>query len=444
MIAAALAVSLGAKPRRLKEPGPKPIVPGTKVYLLKPDGTSPAKEGRLIITPHTELYDDDGNFSVATDVEVPRFDPGADAVAYLQTHGYVVIKEVLNSTDLALAEELMWAYFEDVGVDRDEPETWKDAKPNQYGIFWQYGSGHSRFLWHIRTRPRLLEAFELFWNTSELLTSFEGFSMFPPASVEDEWLIAESWFHTDQNAASRPGLQTIQSFTSLYDQDEHTGAFVVVPRSHDDHLGVTQRVYEDKWIDPDTQFLMVPPNDQILLGRTHPPPHVVRVRAGDSVLWDSRTVHCNTPPMRNRGAAPPVSGARARRPNRVVAYAAMAPRSKATASVLQQRLTGFRKQQTCTHWPFEFICLDPPAALGEPSADAMRLALDAGAPPSTPMAELVLSLVGAPGGEVPDDGGAEERARRERARRKATAKPIAPNQCPAWRHNVREGEINSG
>ena len=166
MIAAALAVSLGAKPRRLKEPGPKPIVPGSKTYLLKPDGTSPAKEGRLIITPHTELYDDDGNFSVATDVEVPRFDPGPDAVAYLQTHGYVVIKEVLNSTDLALAEDLMWAYFEDVGVDRDEPETWKDAKPNQYGIFWQYGSGHSRFLWHIRTRPRLLEAFELFWNTS--------------------------------------------------------------------------------------------------------------------------------------------------------------------------------------------------------------------------------------------------------------------------------------
>ena len=112
--------------------------------------------------------------------------------------------------------------------------------------------------------------------------------------------------------------------------------------------------------------------------------------------------------------------------------------------MLQQRLAGFRRQQTCTHWPFEFICLDPPAALGEPSADAMRLALDAGAPPSTPMAELVLSLVGAPGGEVPDDDGAEDRARRERARRKATAKPIAPNQCPAWRHNVREGEINSG
>ena len=67
MIAAIVAAALGAK--RRKDPGPKPIVPGTNVYLLKPDGTSPAKEGRLIITPHTELYDDGGNFSVATDVE---------------------------------------------------------------------------------------------------------------------------------------------------------------------------------------------------------------------------------------------------------------------------------------------------------------------------------------------------------------------------------------
>ena len=84
--------------------------------------------------------------------------------------------------------------------------------------------------------------------------------------------MATSWFHTDQNAASRSGLQTVlprysllathhlllttyyrygpslrticrlplatcytycyvqqvQSFTSLYDQDEDSGAFVVV------------------------------------------------------------------------------------------------------------------------------------------------------------------------------------------------------------------------
>jgi len=35
-------------------------------------------------------------------------------------------------------------------------------------------------------------------------------------------------FHTDQNAVSRSGLQTVQSFTSLWDQNQDTGAFIVV------------------------------------------------------------------------------------------------------------------------------------------------------------------------------------------------------------------------
>ena len=73
--------------------------------------------------------------------------------------------------------------------------------------------------------------------------------MFPPASVEDEWPSPRAG-----STPTRAGLQTIQSFTSLYDQDEHTGAFVVVPRRASDHLGVTQRVYEDKWTIPTRSF----------------------------------------------------------------------------------------------------------------------------------------------------------------------------------------------
>jgi len=43
------------------------------------------------------------------------------------------------------------------------------------------------------------------------------------------------------------------------------------------------------------RFLMLPPNDPLLRSS---PPHLVRCRAGDALLWDSRTVHCNTPPLR--------------------------------------------------------------------------------------------------------------------------------------------------
>ena len=84
--------------------------------------------------------------------------------------------------------------------------------------------------------------FELVWGTADLITSFEGFSMFPPAAEEPVWDVATSWFHTDQNAASRTGLQTVQSLTSLFEQDEHSGGFVVLPRSWAAHGALSRRV----------------------------------------------------------------------------------------------------------------------------------------------------------------------------------------------------------
>ena len=184
-----------------------------------------------------------------TNVEVPRFDPGPEALAYLQREGYVVVKSVANSTELAQARALLWDFMESagVGVSRDKPASWQLMNPNQYGIVWGFGSGQSKFLWHIRMLPRLREMFDLVWGDGapapQLLSSFEGFSFFPSAAHEAASTIAEGWFHTDQNSVSRPGRQTVQSLTSLWDQDESTGAFIVVPRSHTRHAGVTRRVY---------------------------------------------------------------------------------------------------------------------------------------------------------------------------------------------------------
>ena len=143
--------------------------------------------------------------------------------------------------------------------------------------------------------------------------------------------------------------------------------------------------------------------------------------AGDAVLWDSRTVHCNTPPLLAGGgeaaraaearggeaaeaeaaetaaeaaeAAAAVMGAEeeagqeieGRRPGRVVAYASFAPRSRADSRTVVQRQRAFASGQTCTHWPFEMTCLEPPQAVGEPAVDS----LSAGA-----ASEQVLRLVG--------------------------------------------------
>jgi len=245
-----------------------------------------------------------------------------------------------------------------------------NAQPNQYGIVWTHGVGQSRLAWFIRTRPRLLQMFTEFWRTSDLIASFEGFSFLPPTSAEASWRLAEAWFHTDQNARTRPGLQTIQSFTSLYDQDETTGAFVVVPRSWRQHAEVTGRIYQGtNPPDDDQQFLMLPPNDPVLLAPRQP--HLIRVRAGDAVLWDSRTVHCSTPSLRRSSTSGDSAEPTKRRPARVVVYGSFVPRQRAADKVLLARQRAAASQRTCTHWPFDMSCLDVPRAYGERPSDPL-------------------------------------------------------------------------
>ena len=392
-------------------------------------GTVGARRTRVV--EHTKLFAQNGSFLIDTAVDAPRFDPGDNALDYLQREGYVVLRGVANASELSRARELFWAFVEGarVGAVREDPSSWRRLQPNQYGIVWGHGSGQSRLMWHVRTLPRLREMFERVWDSADLIASFEGFSIFPPLDEEENWDIADGgWcartraaaaagaqiaharrrFHTDQNGVSRPGLQTIQSLTALWDQDESTGAFVVVPRSHKRHAGVTKRVYQARPRTPaDQQFLMLPENDLILLGKRRP--RLVRCRAGDAILWDSRTVHCNTPallgapPLGPEQSDPPGSA----RPNRLSAYVAMAPRHRATPDVLRQRQVrppalarpvrpapdppdppirpslihphplrpnaqrAFLSGTTCTHWPFEATCLDPPASRGETASDPL-------------------------------------------------------------------------
>ena len=341
--------------------------------------------GRLAGVPHTSLIDELGAVAVGTAADVRRFsssDP--EALEHLNREGYVVVQN-LNATEVLHARELMWTFLEGTraGINREEPSTWIRSLPNPYGIVWHHGVGHSRLAWFVRTRPRLLDFFARVWNTTDLITSFEGFSWLPPREYEADWKIVDLWFHTDQNGVSRPGRQTVQSFTSLYDQDASTGAFVVVPRSHRQHAKVTQRVYRARPDTPDDQqFLMLPANDPIVSNTSNRPPHLVRVKAGDSILWDSRAVHCSTPSLLTE-TPPAVSPGDSPRPARVVVYASLSPRRLAPERVLLERQRALCERQTCTHWPFDTVCLEPPSRVGEAPSD-----------PITQISPLVKQLVG--------------------------------------------------
>lgn len=72
---------------------------------------------------------------------------------------------------------------------------------------------------------------------------------------------------------------------------------------------------------------------------------LVSAKAGDLVLWDSRTIHANTPALEK-----PVN-----RPDdellRAVSYVCMTPKHLANEAVLQARRNAFDKRIARGHWP---------------------------------------------------------------------------------------------
>lgn len=88
------------------------------------------------------------------------------------------------------------------------------------------------------------------------------------------------------------------------------------------------------------------------------PPRLIKCKAGDLVVWDSRCIHCNTPALVDD------SGANQAALIRIVAYVCMSPLSLFAPDMdLFKNLEEFRRlreeyvrnRTTCTHWPLELI-----------------------------------------------------------------------------------------
>mmetsp|Transcript_72516 Transcript_72516/g.225254 ORF Transcript_72516/g.225254 Transcript_72516/m.225254 type:complete len:566 (+) Transcript_72516:57-1754(+) len=241
----------------------------------------------------------------------PRFgvhDP--DAARHLQEHGYAVFAEVLSAEEVATATGLFWEFVEQATrgrVLRSEPETWGGEKwpgSDENGLFEMAGIGQSPFMWYVRTRPAVLQAFALIWgldDPQELVMSFDGCSAFRPPHMDSAWRTKGCWYHVDQSGKTTgSSFACAQGFVSLLDGDESTGGLSVLPGSHLKHDELFRR-----WpLQPQRDFFILPRNSPLLTGETSLQPRVVRVRAGDMAVWDSRCVHCNVPAWHRFDEAP--------------------------------------------------------------------------------------------------------------------------------------------
>lgn len=134
----------------------------------------------------------------------------------------------------------------------------------------------------------------------------------------------------------------------MTDNNEFSGGLVVVPQSHAhfEELRSIARTGTGR-----ANFVRVRRNHSLLKQFQ---PRLIHCKAGDLVVFDSRTIHCNTygldpnEEMKEDEHSPLL---------RLVAYVCMSPTSMVSPDQLDEfrktREEFVRKRISCTHWPCE-------------------------------------------------------------------------------------------
>ena len=229
---------------------------------------------------------------------------GRDALrSHLAQYGYAIAAACASPEEVALISSSLWDFLEGAvpargflegagaAVRRDQPGTW--AGPTWVpdpanGIVSAAGIGQSVCMWQARCLPRVCDAFATIWGTHDLLSSFDGANVFRPWADRPERRTEGGWYHVDQGPG-KSGCHCVQGFLTLTDATYQTGGLVVVPGSHRGHDELCVRLAHLN--QPGRDFVPVPLDDVSLSQGAL----LVCARAGDLVIWDSRTIHCNAP-----------------------------------------------------------------------------------------------------------------------------------------------------
>lgn len=254
--------------------------------------------------------------------------------AFLREHGYVVVRDVLTPAQVTSAMEGMWALMESLGtVRRDKPATHVRSShwpPMLHGGMIQY-LGHTPLQWTLREQcaPVFSKLYDV--PVTELATSFDGLCMMHGARRYQKRGDLLSFVHTDQSPL-RKGEWSIQGLINLADAGPEDGGLVVVPGTHKTHASFfadhPSGGQKSDW------YKLRDEEKAPFLSRA------VKVNAqpGDFLMWDSRTLHCNTVPERRDAI-------------RACVYVCMLPHSRIPAYIRHKRTGAFTDRRTSNHHP---------------------------------------------------------------------------------------------
>ncbi|CAH1786445.1 unnamed protein product [Owenia fusiformis] len=225
--------------------------------------------------------------------------------------------------------------------------------PHNYkSLITEYRSGHMEASWEIRLKIK--DSFAKIWETDKLLTSFDIPAIgSPPEDGSTEFYTEGShWLHCDQSA-ERIGLHCYQGAVYLETADEDDWCFHALEGSHFYH----SEFYEahPEHIEPSIKQthcdLADRPSDIAWYKNKGAVEKRIAVPKGGLLLWDSRLIHANALPKKDR-----------KNPGRwrYILIVAMAPAIWIDENDLATKRDAYEKINNTGHWPSEGIEVYPP------------------------------------------------------------------------------------
>lgn len=293
----------------------------------------------------------------------------------LEEEGYCVIPHVLTTAEAKALYERVWHEFIEKAWPNcrmNDRSNWKETFPlhNRYGVF-AGPAGQTQVMWDLRQDPRIVDVFKKVWNTKDLIVSMDGLSFMCPPEIRDGYF--EPWPHVDQAIMRRQdAIQhnnnppigfvsesllktkpfTIQGQFLFEDSFEGDGGFYCIPKSHlrfqefapelenilvMDTTGIERRQARNKFFDDFFGSRLD------ASGKPYRKKHIKASR-GSLILWDSRTVHWNQHPRKDR---PKIVNPRVR----MVGYLCYVPKARLNDVGRALRKEAFEKSASTGHNP---------------------------------------------------------------------------------------------
>lgn len=240
----------------------------------------------------------------------------------LDEQGFSVIKNILTDDEhnkgLRLFQEEMSKISPNFNL--SEPETFKiENTPLMFGkgmaIF--NGWGQSDFMWHLRTNSRIKSIYQKLFQTPDLVTSLDGFSLFVSPKQK-----SPSWLHIDQNPKN--SIYSIQGSYNYLPVTENDAGLVIVPKSH---LSYKPEVDHNKdWIVVDNKEFK-PKQKKLLIPKNC------------FTLWNSKLIHAN------EGFKTKTNNF-----NRLTCYLTYLNKDLRSLEVLEKRKKAYLNGDATSHW----------------------------------------------------------------------------------------------